>query len=56
MPVFAGTRVPAKNLIDYLEHHGRCWSLMRLLLDECLPKQLKRERCSDSQPSDSMCS
>lgn len=20
MPVFAGTRVPAKNLIDYLEH------------------------------------
>lgn len=30
MPVFAGTRVPAKNLIDYLEH-GR--SLDQLLDD-----------------------
>ena len=30
MPIFAGTRVPAKNLIDYLEH-GR--SLENFLAD-----------------------
>jgi len=65
-PVFVGTPVPVRALLDYLEHHrplaeflddfpivdralaiywstSNSLSRMRLLLDECVPKRLKRE-------------
>ncbi len=50
-PVFVGTRVPVKSLYDYLEGGDSLDEFldnfpsvpMRLLLDECVPRPLKRE-------------
>ena len=67
-PVFVGTRVPVKSLIDYLEaghpltsfstisrasresrplprsrRRSTTWFPVRVLLDECVPKKLRRD-------------